>query len=32
MGNDEINEFLEMISEMIYESVGKSRTALWELD
>jgi len=32
MGEQEINDFLEMLAEAIYESVGRKRTAVWELD
>jgi len=32
MGDQEVDEFLDMLSEAIYESVGKKRTAVWELD
>lgn len=32
MGDTEVDEFLEMLAEMIYESVGKQRSAVWELD
>jgi len=32
MDSSEVEKFLEMLSEMIYQSVGKSRTALWKLD
>jgi len=32
MHDDEISEFLEMLAEAIYETVGKKRTAVWDLD
>ena len=32
MDADEVDDFLEMLAEMLYESVGKKRTAVWELD
>ena len=32
MGDQEVDDFLEMLAEAIYESVGKKRTAVWDLD
>jgi len=32
MGDEEVDDFLEMLAEAIYMSVGRKRTAVWELD
>ena len=32
MGDQEVDDFLEMLAEAIYESIGKDRTKIWELD
>ena len=32
MGDQEVDDFLEMLAEAIYESIGKDRTKMFELD
>ena len=32
MGDQEVDDFLEMLAEAIYESIGKDRTKIFELD